>query len=830
MKKLVKYLSALTLSATMLFSVACGGDDGSGGGGLIDEAYYYCVNKLENADLSFNFTNKEEGGVSLMSLTANTPSAQSDITYTGGPNYYVDPGWHTYLGWQTFELKDVAERARMGIDELTQTVTVLNKLVLFNGVTARYIGYDEENDIVTGFVGYVKNEYIQDKDEGIDSGIVMEGVGSTDGGAYVDPNGLLPNDTLTGAILIKIYDDADGDEVIEYSTFDYVGIDSFNQNRGKYNCYRIKYAPLKEYFVERSVLYTNPSSLEVLENQGEGSVFRAINVNGNFIGSKAIFDFSTANDPVIEGESFIEMDGGFFVFDLKDEDKRYYSIGYDTIDLNFNINEVSEYFFSLKNVDGWDSFTHNVKDVNHDGTIDNNDYLSTLQGTVYFYDDDHVLLKNGKKLYPNSIWSKNDGFLRFNDNELTFTKEDGTVLSHDEFIEYYNSVDYDFLYIGEITIQPHYTQDVIDTGVIYNGIIYTTLFNNFQISTPSGALGGGEVKRPFIDVFAEFLDENGLTFNGCNPLKLFEYNESASYLRTQIIEREFKNALGEDFNKQGFQNLISGIINNTKNFVATCRSNYTSFERVLRKDMPKREEGVSIVSIQNGVKGKVTVSDGKLDLSGISVTIPKNNLLGSGSTYGVKLYLDGTTRIEIEGAFDVITYDKKETVVTGKKDLVIPNAVEGKYTLRVVFGRVRQNNFMELSEFVTLEVNNFTKVEKNASVNGNNYKITYESDGNHFMMISEISDSGLPTVSGGDYDGSVIKIKVSSNAVVADLIKQLTVYDEVDGNISISASNVTLDGVAVKFSDSVDFEKTYLLTVKDSAGNTVTVDIKAVQE
>ena len=192
MKKLLKVISAVLLAFTITFLGACNPNKSS-----FSAAYFYCINKLENADLSFNFASgvSSPSGVSLASQTT------SDVTYeVSEGDFYYDEGVHTYFGWQTYSLQGLADEARMRIDELTQCVTVLNKLVVFNGVTARYIGYDEENNVVTGFIGYINNDYIQDKDEGIDSGITMEGQLGTGGGAYVDPNTFLPKDTLTGAL------------------------------------------------------------------------------------------------------------------------------------------------------------------------------------------------------------------------------------------------------------------------------------------------------------------------------------------------------------------------------------------------------------------------------------------------------------------------------------------------------------------------------------------------------------------------------------------------------------------------------------------------------
>ena len=88
MKKLLKGVSALLLALTISFSGACTCDMT---GGLFNAAYYYCINKLENVDLSFNFDGSQSGGARLASLnTANN----SDLTHTFEQgDYYYDTTW-----------------------------------------------------------------------------------------------------------------------------------------------------------------------------------------------------------------------------------------------------------------------------------------------------------------------------------------------------------------------------------------------------------------------------------------------------------------------------------------------------------------------------------------------------------------------------------------------------------------------------------------------------------------------------------------------------------------------------------------------------------------
>ena len=767
MKKLSKCILAVMLALTISFSGACN----CGEGGFFDANYFYCVNKLENADLSFDFDGSQSNGARLTSLETN---GSGDLIYTCEEgDYHYDEGWHTYFGWQTFELENLSLQARRGIDELTQTVTVLNKLVVFNGVTARYMGYDEENDVVTGFIGYIHNDYIQDKDEGIDSDAIMGGIGSTDGGEYVDPNAFLPKDTLTGAIYIKIYDDEDGIEVVEFSTFEFTGKAYDGSDRGNYLYTYIKNVPSKEYIIERSTLYTNPSSLEILENQGTSSKFRAVKQDGKFIGSKAEFDYSKSN-PLVSGEAFVEVNGGYYVLDLANETNRYFSIGYGSYDLSDEAEANSEHYLPLTMLKGWDSIVHYIKDKNFDSVIDQTDYELTIQNSVDISGDDYVLLDNGKKIQEGMLWSKEDGFITLNNagapnDEVYYTKEDGTTIPYNEFKEYANNANYDFLSFNWIPIIPFSMPGSADFGKLYSGGIMTSIYGytgggssgggvvvvpGGEVSTPSdngevgvGSGGGGgqanTPKQSTMSLCFEFMKENGLTISGFDAGELYLYNETAKVERDAMINSQFKAAFNYDFNSQGVSALKDSIVQNTKNFVADCRTIYSTYDRMLRKDMPKIEEGAGLVNLENSAKGTFAITNGKFDFSGVSITVPKHILLQKGETYGIKVYLtDGGNNVEIEGVFSTFTYNKQETTCVGNSSVVIPDATEGQYIVKAVFGKIKNDRFMELSGSVYLDSSAFETIQKTATIGGNNYDITIESLGGRFMLTSVLNNGG----------------------------------------------------------------------------------------
>ena len=341
MKKIFKFLTVSMLSLSMLFGVACSGggggsDDGGGGDANGDEAYVYSMDRLKNADFSFEFTSGGSNAINLASLTT-VSSSNDDSVITGTPNYFIDEGALTYFEGYTFIAQNTAEMAKIQVEELTQTVTVLNKLVVFNGVMARYVGYDEENDVVTAFIGDINDDLKQDSEDGV------AGDGSIIGSIGDDPNKVLPKGTLTNGTLIKIYDDADGDEVVEYSTFGYLAKDPMDSSKGCYTCVTIKYVPLKEYLYSAQFYETLPGDLNIIEGKGSYNIFKALNVDGKFIGGEVYGQF---DNPNVESEVFFEMNDGFYVFDLA-SNLGAFTKGYDYIDFFLNLQEMSDYQLSL---------------------------------------------------------------------------------------------------------------------------------------------------------------------------------------------------------------------------------------------------------------------------------------------------------------------------------------------------------------------------------------------------------------------------------------------------------------------------------------------------
>ena len=93
-------------------------------------------------------------------------------------------------------------------------------------------------------------------------------------------------------------------------------------------------------------------------------------------------------------------------------------------------------------------------------------------------------------------------------------------------------------------------------------------------------------------------------------------------------------------------------------------------------------------------------------------------------------------------------------------------------------------------------------------------------------MQSAYNDVGMPEIQGYEIVDNTVEIEFSEGAIIADFITDVLVVDEVDGRIYLNVKDFTLDGQPVKIDDTIDFTKTYLLTVKDSSGNTLQVSVK----
>ena len=827
MKKFFKILTISLLSLSMLFSVACkddGGSGGSGGGGggsesNLDEAFVYSMDRLKNADFSFEFVSEGASGVNLASLTTTSLSNGDETTYTGTPDYYIDEGALTYFEGFSAPVESFAKTAREEVDYLTMTVTALNKLVIFNGVTARYVGYDEENDVVTGFVGTINDDLKQDWEDGV------EGDGSVIGSMGNDPNTVLPKGTLTRGVLIKIYDNEDGDEVVEYSSFSYRAQDYHDNTKGVYECLHIKYVPLKEYYFSHITYDTLPASLDIIENTGTFYVFRALNVDGEFMGASLSGQFGNSDDySPIRNEVFFEMGNGFYVFDLE-SNRGLYTVGYDTIDFSLDLENTFDYSLSLKVLGGWDGFYHNVRDLNNDNVINQADKDLTLQGVVYFSNGDYISLENGKKIYEGSVWSKGTGFVRIDWEDYTATYEDGTEVSFSEFNKVAHESNDGFISIGGIVVQPHYTPENIDTGKIYGGFIPMQLMEFPAIEVEDG-YQEYTFKEDFFTIFKDFLIENELTFMNTDPFEIIDYTITASLIKDTMLDEEFQTLFSEPYSVDGLKNIVQGFNKQGKDIIAECRTAFNGFERMLRKDMPKITESYALISISNRIQGKVTVSNGKFDFSGVSVTIPKTNFLHKGTTYGFMVYLEGSDTKILDGAFTPYSYDRQDKVCAGNSSISIPDVKDGTYKLKLAFGKPTDSGFIRLSNVIELDVNAFNKVEKQITINQKSYNVSYETVNGKFFMQSVYNDVGAPEIDGYEIVDDAIEVYFKEGDLVAQFITYIIVVDEVDGRIYLSPSNFTLDGNKVNANDEIDFTKTYRLIVEDSSGNKIDISVK----
>ena len=116
-------------------------------------------------------------------------------------------------------------------------------------------------------------------------------------------------------------------------------------------------------------------------------------------------------------------------------------------------------------------------------------------------------------------------------------------------------------------------------------------------------------------------------------------------------------------------------------------------------------------------------------------------MLQNGETYGIKVYLSGANDVEVEGVFNTFTYNKQETVCVGNNGIVIPDVTEGEYIVKAVFGKIKNDRFMELSGNVYLESSSFATIQKSVTINDNNYDITIENLGGRFMLTSVLNNS-----------------------------------------------------------------------------------------
>lgn len=875
MKKIFKSIFALALSSVMLTGVACGTTPPPGGGDGGNVTYFeggeelaYSLDRLENADLSFSFTTGRQTtrntGVDNFSTFLDAKPFASDIGLTiedgvvtaTKEDMGLDPD---SIGWFESHRDSIAasaERIEEDVSYFLSDITVLDKLVMGFG-SARRLQYDEENDVVTAstFRYKVRFEKPEEGTPGVGGNNGgMPGVGGNGGiSGVIGPDGTVAthdNSTIEGGSILKIYNDEDGDEVIESYLFSFTPSEKekalrygYHWEEGKedYSTIEyiiIKYSKEKHYYYAYSMATAEPYEFSA-NTPDRVTVFDAKKVGNQWKGveydvetDSRFFKANNTEDSLYKFNFFLEVGDGFYtmpVFPTCSEDgviESFDDVEFLTREAEFITGlyrvvlptkiegEETSMWLGLYELEGWESLEFDVTEAE----------LNDPNNAVWFGGDDHITLANGKKIYTTSMWNEDYGWIKVDGEDTpdptTATFEDGTVMNEEQFTEWKTQNEYiDFTEITAHITAPGF-DEYYPNGVLRAG---TLMFNSSANTADC------------YQTLTKLFKQNGLSLKGMSYEDVFKYSSRLDKIRDTMVESVTKSMFGKDFNLVSLNEIVSDLITDLVSPVSQMFSTYFTEERMLESELPDLPTGFNILSLSGKVSGQISIDEYGIDFSDVKVNMPKTNLFREGSEYGVFAVFDNGKMNVVEDAFNVITYARKPMSFKGKDTASIIDLAEGTYTLKLCFAKKTQDGLVRISEYVNAPVKNTASFTRQAVVGNLTYNVQFSVNNGILTAVSTVIDNEKPTFYYGDMmspieSGEAYAI-LGENACIADLINFYSVSDNYDGEIFLMEENVTADGQPVSISDPIDAKKTYVITVVDSHGNvnSITIEIGIMQ-
>lgn len=781
------------------------GEEGKGettGGELPDaDMLAFSHNRLENADLSFNFTIAGETPV-----RARRPLRASDKD-KGDYEPYVpteDDEFHgtpdtlkTY--YQDFfeSCRSYIDTARIQSDRIRNTVleqvNVMDKFV-HGGVDNYLLSYIPETDTLHVYC-------VSD---------------TTDGHETYD---------------ILIHPDAEGDETVE---FWYVNTDerpTHNNNLIQ----RVIYTAEKRYYVENILVYPDPA----LDGQRRysGFIFEIYCKDGEWRGYE-LWDVDTSAPFCSHSGSYSNGWGSYFIFYKLSDDGIMLSTtsgvsAYDGITgeekeseddyaetdvFRFDTSSIEYGSFRLipewlyanypQDLEGWESVDLNFQDVSHDG-------LSMYH--VYT-----LHLSDGRTLKPdNCLWKRGYGLIEF--RHLTQEERDEVNMPKDE-----NDSFHDYSYYGTYGdgegayfTSDDFTTDVVRVRLDHAGYEPGKPINSLQILFMP-YWGTSSYNAAYnIELIRECWDDLGFGVRpGCStPADLFDafLATDPQAVAEEIMLDVYNQALGLD----GIREFCFKTCGECDEVIARMNSLFDEYEMIEWEEMPTRPDNFGLIQLGGKLSGQATVSEEGIDYSAVTFEGSKTVIFSKDSQYA--LYVAWGSYAE--RITEPVTYAGEAFTLTGKV-LPLPDLPVGTYTAKLFFGKVLEGGCARLSDAVSVPVSAFEKVTIAGGEEKGLRKMSGFAHADGITAEVALVDVLPPEISvDGEAAGTepiVLDYAFEEGKTVSDLFDMISVTDNSVGIMSARSGQISLDGV-VMFATDVLKTGTYVFTVADSSGNQSTV-------
>ncbi len=833
-----KFLSVL-ISVVLCFGITACNAPGNGGGNNPPEYFAnadilaYSYNRMENADLSFNFevkaSSQNSGGARLASNTSTGGAYVEDGKYIMPNTTQVEAPKTSFFDQYNDMLEGVRESCRETVDYVIEKVTVMDTIV--NNFGNRYIlHYDSENDIVTVYKYYESSSV-----PGTSDNKGNNQIGST----VVDDNGYtLPavfDDKITSLEKITFYYDDHGCETVEYYRYD---VSKFN-GIVDYTATSIVYTPGKKYSIKTYGCQIDSQTLQIASDEGisitiadrtsgkwQGVSFSRLTRDsayftkqGGYNGSELDFLFETDQGVFcVSGRILVSREGSiiyggdepampedeiFFVADYVDAPGFFTMVDFEK--------KAPLYFSSrLDLFKGW-----------------NKAVLNYTEGAFHMYyggEGSYIEYENGIYVDSNATyWNEDLGFIKTIDAEdgNYFLTEDGQTHDHTWF---YENVDVNktiTLSGGQMYINPETMQPTSGLILDFSVTDSFTTMDNFRTEDLFGVTSK---YFKYIGFEHEYYDVDkiiNLTNNVCRNTDVFVNNLSNSFL-------------GCDFTVDNLKNYIVSECDKAKAVAQSFSGFRSSYEVVNMSNLPKLPSNFTAISLDGKVSGKVTVSQSGLDFSAVSVSVEKSILLGDQNEYGVCAVFEGDGIYAIENAFEVKKYANADMTITGKSSATVPALNVGRYQLKLYFGKKIDGGYAKISNMVSANVNSFSDFTYQIQSDGGYYEYSFTYEGGKAYVDVVFVDQQAPTIelkNSTAHQGNTY-LAFNQGATVVDLIGAIKVSDNFDETITLTNDNVVLiiggSEQAVSITSSLVNQGRYKVMVKDAQGNLASVEFIVV--
>ena len=786
--------------------------------------------RLENADLSFNFEikqkeqpasqksamnkevtfgdksegkvdettdNKEEvkddGKDDGKGETGSTEIKTEPETYQKYPDeQFTSQDGSDLFSSQRSQIDAMRNNARRLADYVLDHVTVMDTLVV-DGSSRYLLHYENGSDILTTVV---YNQYGQNE-------------------SYSE---------------IEIYYDDEGTETVEMWSYE---IESFSETDYNGRAYHLIYAADKNYYISEEL-----SSYREVEGfkrtnyhvsaafRGENGFWRGMNcyydVNNPLISKQGTYDYGngllwvsflaeTESGIYSFGERFVPTRNGGELWNnveaqptdsLKVQSYNLQGAGYSIDTLN------SLCLFGLDNLVGWEKVVIR---------LDEEYELNNPYSTYWLRDEnDYLALRNGKKIYANSLWSEEYGWLIRKFPETypgSYITEEGEEISATEVDESKCVLFCD--------VEQNIDRERKEPG---------NAFVRISLRNPDYAKS--------LQILAKCFAASDIYLNGVSPELMTGMADM--YAQRDVYTNEtYRHLFGTDFTPETVVPAYLKTAEEMTEFAAGWKEFLSQFDEIDFEEMPDRPENLGLLSFKDNLQGEGFLTEQGFDFSAVRYTANKNVVLSEGESYGVYVGFASAEGSLILDGFSTQTYAHETMTIQGKAEVALPELSEGSYVLKAFFGKTTSDGWVRLTEISTIPVGDFDTFEVEETLEGGKLiGVYYKEDGQIKLVVSFV-DMQAPTftVSGGEptEEDGVWKysLVLCETDTVETLVQMIEATDNYDEEVVVSIDNVTFGGAAVLAEDFVQNGE-YTVVISDQAQNTatlvITVEIGALPE